>query len=95
MAIDKNTVEHVAHLARIELKNQELEKFSQQLQGILDFIDKLKEIEIKDIPPTSHILPISNVLREDVNKESLIPEKALLNSPNKQAGFFAVPKVIE
>lgn len=95
MAIDKNTVEYVVHLARIELKNQELEKFSQQLQGILDFIDKLKEIEIKDIPPTSHILPISNVLREDVSKESLIPEKALLNSPNKQAGFFAVPKVIE
>lgn len=95
MAIDKNTVEHVAHLARIELKNQELEKFSQQLQGILDFIDKLKEIEIKDMPPTSRILPISNVLREDVSKESLIPEKALLNSPNKQAGFFAVPKVIE
>lgn len=95
MAIDKKTVEHVAHLARIELKNQELEKFSQQLQGILDFIDKLKELEIKDIPPTSHILPISNVLREDVSRESLLPEKALLNSPNKQAGFFAVPKVIE
>ena len=95
MAIDKDTVEHVAHLARIELKNQELEKFSLQLQGILDFIDKLKEIEIKDIPPTSHILPINNVLREDVGKESLLPEKALLNSPDKQAGFFAVPKVIE
>lgn len=95
MAIDKKTVEHVAHLARIELKNQELEKFSQQLQGILDFIDKLKELEIKDIPPTSHILPLNNVLREDVSKESLLPEKALLNSPNKQAGFFAVPKVIE
>lgn len=95
MLIDKNTVEHVAHLARIELKNQELERFHLQLQGILDFIDKLKEAEVKDIAPTSHILPINNVLREDIPGDSLVPAKALENAPQKEGNFFVVPKVIE
>ena len=95
MAIDKNTVESTAHLARIELKSQELEKLFPQLQDILDFIDKLKEIDIKGIAPTSHILPINNVLREDSLKESLPTEKVLLNAPCKEGNFFVVPKVIE
>jgi len=95
MAIDKKTVEDVAHLARIELKPQELEKLSQQLQEILNFIDKLKEIDIKDIVPTSHILPINNVLREDIPKGSLTPKEALINAPAKEGSFFVVPKVIE
>ena len=95
MAIDKKTVEYVAHLARIELKSQELEKLSQQLQDILNFVDKLKEINIKDIAPTSHILPINNVLREDIPKDSLAPKDALINAPAQEGSFFVVPKVIE
>ncbi len=95
MAIDKNTVKYVAHLARIELEPKELEKLSGQLQDILGFIDKLKKIEIKDISPTSHILPLNNVLREDNLKESLSSKKALMNAPLKEGNFFVVPKVIE
>lgn len=95
MAITKETVEYVAHLARIELKSKELEKLSQQLQEILDFIDKLKKIDIKNISPTSHILPLNNVLRQDSLKESLSPQKALENTPQKEGNFFVVPKVIE
>ena len=95
MAIDKQTVEYVAHLARIELKSQELEKLSKQLQDIINFIDKLKEINIKDIVPTSHILPINNVLRDDSPTESLSSHKALENAPQRQGNFFSVPKVIE
>jgi len=95
MEITKETVEYVAHLARIELNRKELEKVSQQLQDILDFIDKLKKVDIKDINPTSHILPIDNVLRQDTPGESLPIDKALSNAPQREGNFFVVPKIIE
>lgn len=93
--IDKNTVEYIAHLARIKLNTQELEKFSRQFQGILSFIDKLKQIDTRDILPTSHILSISNVLRQDDPGASLSSEEALKNAPQKADNFFGVPRVIE
>jgi aspartyl-tRNA(Asn)/glutamyl-tRNA(Gln) amidotransferase subunit C len=95
MAITKDTVEYVAHLARIELKSKELDKLSQQLQDILDFIDNLKRVNTDNIASTSHILPINNVLREDKPRESLPCEKALMNAPCREGNFFVVPKVIE
>lgn len=95
MSIDKQTVKYVAHLARIELQEAELTKLSRQLHDILGFIDKLKEVEIKDIDPASHILPLNNVLREDAPRESLSLEKTLKNAPKRLGGFFVVPKVIE
>ncbi|PIP20663.1 MAG: Asp-tRNA(Asn)/Glu-tRNA(Gln) amidotransferase GatCAB subunit C [Candidatus Omnitrophica bacterium CG23_combo_of_CG06-09_8_20_14_all_40_11] len=95
MAITKDTVKYVAHLARIDLKPKELETLSQQLQDILDFIDKLKKVDIKEIAPTSHILPINNVLRDDLLAESLSSHKALENAPRREGNFFGVPKVIE
>ena len=95
MSITKETVEYVAHLARIELKPKELEKFSKQLQAILDFIDQLSKVNIENIAPTSHILPIKNILREDLPKESLSSDKTLMNAPSREGNFFGVPKVIE
>ena len=95
MAITRETVEYVAHLARIELQQKELEKLSKQLHDILDFIDTLTKVDIKDIAPTSHILPISNILREDVPRPSLTAQNALANAPQKEGNFFVVPKVIE
>ncbi|MFH1889052.1 MAG: Asp-tRNA(Asn)/Glu-tRNA(Gln) amidotransferase subunit GatC [Candidatus Omnitrophota bacterium] len=95
MAITKETVERVAYLARIDLSPKELEKLSHEIKEILNFIDKLTEVNIKDIAPTSHILPINNVLREDDPVASLPSDKALENAPKKQGSFFGVPKVIE
>jgi aspartyl-tRNA(Asn)/glutamyl-tRNA(Gln) amidotransferase subunit C len=95
MSLNKETIKQVAHLARIELKAGELEMLSGQLKDILDFIDKLKKLDVKDISPTSHILPINNVLRDDTLKESLSCDKALQNAPLKQEKFFGVPKIIE
>jgi len=95
MPITKETIEYVARLARIELSQEELHKFSQQLQDTLDFIDKLKKLDTKDITPTSHILPIHNVLRQDLPRPSLPVEKVLENAPSKDGNFFVVPKVIE
>ncbi len=95
MSIDKETVKHIAHLSRIELQPNELEKLSGQLDGILGFIDKISNLDIDKVNPTSHILPISNVLREDRPHASLSPEKALENAPSKKGNFFSVPKIIE
>jgi len=95
MGIDKKTVEDVAQLSRIELEPKELEKLAAQLEHILAFIDKLSSLNIDNIAPTSHILPINNVLRKDEPQASLPIEKTLKNAPGKQGNFFVVPKVIE
>jgi aspartyl-tRNA(Asn)/glutamyl-tRNA(Gln) amidotransferase subunit C len=95
MSIDKETIKHVAHLARIELQPVELEKLSLQLQDIIGFIDKLSCLDTKQVQPASHILPISNVLREDKPHTCLTPEEALENAPSKKGNFFSVPKIIE
>lgn len=95
MGITKETVQHVAHLARIQIQDKELEKLALQLKDILNFIDKLKELKIEGIAPTSHILPVNNVLREDTPKESLLVKKVLENACGEKENFFTVPKVIE
>jgi aspartyl-tRNA(Asn)/glutamyl-tRNA(Gln) amidotransferase subunit C len=95
MSIDKETIKHVAHLARIELQPNELEKLSVQLDDIIGFIDKLSSLDVTQVTPTSHILPISNVLRDDKLHISLTPEKALENAPSRKGNFFSVPKIIE
>ena len=95
MAINKETVEYVAHLARIELKTNELEKLSHQLQDILDFIDNLKKVNIERVLPTSHIKTSGNVLREDAPGQSLSSAKALENAHFREGNFFFVPKIID
>lgn len=95
MSIDKEIVKHVAHLSRIELQDNELDKISGQLHDILGFIDKISTLDIKNVSPASHILPISNVLREDIPHVSLSLDKVLENAPSKKGNFFTVPKIIE
>ncbi len=95
MAISRETIEYVANLSRIELGEEELKKFSDQLAAILDFIDKLKNADISNVSPTSHILPLNNILREDATQESLPAAKALANAPQEKNNFYVVPKVIE
>jgi aspartyl-tRNA(Asn)/glutamyl-tRNA(Gln) amidotransferase subunit C len=93
--MDKKIVEDVAHLARIELRPDELEKLSGQLEHILQFIDKLKEVNVEKVAPTSHAINVSNVLRQDIPKGSLPVAKVIANAPSKKGNFFVVPKVIE
>ena len=95
MSIDNETIKHIAHLARIELQPNELKKISGELHEILGFIDKLKCLNVEQVKPASHILPISNVLREDNLQVSLSSQKALENAPSKKGNFFSVPKIIE
>jgi aspartyl-tRNA(Asn)/glutamyl-tRNA(Gln) amidotransferase subunit C len=95
MPLSPETVKYVADLSRIELTPEELDKLSRQLQAILGFIDQLSSADISGIAATSHILPISNVLRDDSPKKSLPVENTLANAPQKKGNFFVVPKVIE
>ncbi len=95
MPITKETLDYVARLARIELTPKELDKLSGQLISIMEFIDKLKNADIDNVSPTNHILPLNNILREDIPATSLSNDEALACAPQKQGNFFVVPKVIE
>lgn len=95
MKITKQEVEHVAALARLELSEQEKETFTGQMSSILTYVEKLNELDTKGVAPTSHVLDIHNVMREDRPEASLPQERALANAPDKAAGHYRVPKIIE
>lgn len=95
MKITKQEVDHVAKLARLELSEQEQEKFTDQLSNILTYVEKLNELNTAGVEPTSHVLDIKNVMRDDVPAASLPQERALANAPDKAAGHYKVPKIIE
>ena len=88
-------VEYVARLARLELTTGEKELFVGQMDAILGYVEKLKEVNTEGIVPTSHAVPMENAFREDVVQPSIGLEKALANAPETAGTFFAVPKVIE
>ncbi len=91
--ISKEDVKHIAWLARLEITEKEIEKFTQQLGQILQHASKIKEVNTQNIKPTAHPQPLKNVFREDVAKESITLEKALKNAPKKESGAFTVPRI--
>lgn len=95
MSIFKEEIEHIASLARLYLSEEEKELFGSQLSSILDYIGKLNELDTKDIEPTSHVLPLSNVMRDDIPRPSIPRKDALMNAPDRTNKFFRVPKIIE
>ena len=95
MKLSKEEVKHVARLARLSVSEEEIEVFRRQLSEILTYIGKLNELETSNIEPTSHVLDIQNVFREDRITPSLSQEEALTGAPEQEEGFFRVPKIIE
>lgn len=93
--IEKSQVEHIARLARLSVSEQEKDTFSQQLSAILSYVEKLNELDTKDIEPTSHVLNLVNVTRKDSPAPCLTPDEALQNAPDKSRTFYRVPKIIE
>lgn len=91
----KISTDHIAKLARINLSEDERTRFNAQIESILVYIEKLNELDTKKTAPTSHILEISNVVRNDVAKESLQRKDALMNAPDHTEKFYRVPKIIE
>ena len=94
MKLSKKEVEHVAHLARLNLTDEELKKMTGQLDNILSYVDKLEELDTSQVVPTSHVFSVSNAFREDVEKESLSQAEALRNGPQQDGEMFQVPKII-
>ena len=82
-------------LARLDLTSEEKEIFSKQLSSIIEYINKLNELDTTSIKPTAHILPIKNIFRDDKLKSSLPKDKALQNAPGRTDDFYRVPKIIE
>lgn len=91
----KISADHIAKLARVNLSEDEKKTFSAQLESILVYIEKLNELDTKNTEPTSHVLELSNVMRDDSVKKSLQREDALINAPDHTEKFYRVPKIIE
>jgi aspartyl-tRNA(Asn)/glutamyl-tRNA(Gln) amidotransferase subunit C len=95
MPLTPEEVDHIALLGRLELTEGERENFTRQLSAILDYFQQLKGLDTTGVPPTSHAIPLQNVLREDEPKPSLSQQEALANAPQEQQGCFQVPRIIE
>ena len=93
--IDQAQVRKVAKLSRLELTEAEVEEFTCQLSAILDYVEKMNELDTANIEPLAHCLPISNIFRRDCVKESLGTEKTLGNAPQRDGEFFKVPKILD
>ncbi|MHA6532947.1 Asp-tRNA(Asn)/Glu-tRNA(Gln) amidotransferase subunit GatC [Paenibacillus sp. BAC0078] len=95
MSITVKDVQHVAKLARLQLSPEEEATFTEQMNAILQYAEKLNELDTENVKPTTHVLQVSNVMRDDVVKESLSQEEVLLNAPEAEDGHFKVPAVLE
>lgn len=93
--ITKAEVEHVARLARLDLDEDAKERMRSQLDSILTYIDQLRELDTEGVPPTSHAIPMVNVMREDEVRPSSPLEAMLANAPERDGNLFRIPKIIE
>lgn len=92
---EKINIDQTAELARLNLKPAEREKLAKDLQAILAYVDQLKELNTESVSPTSHVLPIENVFRQDKAKKTSIRDSVLDHAPKRESNFFKVPKIIE
>lgn len=88
-------VKYVAHLARLSITPEEEQKLGAQLNSILGYVEKLKEVDVSGVEPTAHAFPLVNVIRPDEVQPSLSQEDALRNAPAQANGLFMVPKIVE
>ncbi len=92
--INSEDVRKVAKLARLELQDEQIEKYTSQLEKILDYVAQLEEIDTAKIPPTTRAVEVVNVLREDLVEETEIREDLLNLAPQREGNFFRVPKIL-
>lgn len=95
MSIDKETARRVAHLARIEVADDQLETLAGELSNILGFMEQLNEVDVEGVEPMTSVSPMNLKCREDMVADGSYQDKILANAPDAREGFFAVPKVVE
>ena len=93
--ISRTDVEHVARLSRLALSEAEIDRMREQLGAILAHIDTLRALDTEQVEPTSHAVPMENVMRDDEPRPSLPQEAMLANAPDRSTDFFRVPRIIE
>ncbi len=93
--LTQEQVLHVARLSRLKVGQNDLQRYSQQLSSILDYVGQLREVNVEGLEPMAHPLPLHSVLREDKVTPSLTVEQVLANAPGKAGDFFTVPKVLD
>ena len=93
--IDAEQVRKVAKLSRLDLSDAEIAEFTGQLGAILDYVEKMNELDTTDVEPLAHCLPVSNVFRADEVKPSLGTKRVLANAPDREVPFFKVPKILD
>jgi aspartyl-tRNA(Asn)/glutamyl-tRNA(Gln) amidotransferase subunit C len=95
MAISREDVQHVARLARLGLSDDEMDRLALELDHILDAMQALRDLDTSAIPPTAQVIPLQNVMRDDVSRPSWPIEDILLNAPDTRDGQFVVPPVLD
>lgn len=95
MKITKDVVEYVAHLSRLEFSSDEVDMYTAQIDRILEYMDKLNELDTTGIEPTTHAIPLVDVMRGDVVSTGLSVEESVGNAPEREDSFFKVPPIIE
>jgi len=93
--IDKDQVKQIAKLARLDLNDKEIAAFSAQLSEILEYVEKLNQLDTDNVEPLAHCLPVNNVFGKDEPKKSLDLEQALKNAPQRENEYFKVPKILD
>ncbi|MBF0716196.1 Asp-tRNA(Asn)/Glu-tRNA(Gln) amidotransferase subunit GatC [Gemelliphila palaticanis] len=93
--ITREQVEHIANLARLEIKEEEISTYAEKLESIVTLVENLSNVNTENIKPTYHVLDLVNVFREDVAKEGLNRKEVLKNSYEQESGQFKVPTIIE
>ena len=92
--LSRETVAHVAKLARLDVTEAELEQFTEQLGAVLDHADDIAKLDTTDVPPTAHPLPLENVLRDDIVEPSLDRDEVLGQAPSAEENRFRVPRIL-
>ncbi len=95
MRITKEEARHIAKLSRLSLSENEAGAFSGQLNSIIEYVEQLNKLDVGAVDPTSHVIPLRNVMREDIPAAPLPREEALKNAPDATEKFYRVPKIIE
>jgi aspartyl-tRNA(Asn)/glutamyl-tRNA(Gln) amidotransferase subunit C len=95
LALTRDQVLHIAHLARVGIDDADVDHFAEQLSQVLEYFERLGEVDTADVPPTAHTLALHNIWRDDEAGPCLEPEEVLANAPQQEGGFFRVKAILE
>jgi len=94
ITLSEDEVDHIAHLARLELSREDKTQFSRDLSGILNYVTQLRELDTSEIEATFTVIPLRNVMREDRAEPSISPDEALSNAPEREGNYFRMPRIL-